>query len=135
MGASIRKEFSGIGMWRHREDLIKRLDHILGELARGFNYLEQHKPWLSKYGVRKAEKQYKELKEILLKVDGEAMDTLARMSSNRLSLLFLTLVNSPRITLDICLCTPSPVSIDICQNARRIWASISPPPSRHPTDR
>ena len=32
MKTSIRKDFGGIGMWGHRDDLIKHLDFIHGEL-------------------------------------------------------------------------------------------------------
>lgn len=33
MQATIREDFGGIGMWRHRKDLIKRLDHVLWRLG------------------------------------------------------------------------------------------------------
>lgn len=46
MYTSIRQDFSGIGMQCHRRDLIKRLDHVLGQLDLGLEYLRQHKPSL-----------------------------------------------------------------------------------------
>jgi hypothetical protein len=42
MQASIREDFGGIGMGHHREDLIKRLDHVLGQLDLGLEYFKQH---------------------------------------------------------------------------------------------
>ena len=70
---SIRRDFGGIGMQRHREDLVKRLDHILEQLDRGFEYLWQHSQWIWGEGeVRKAKKQYGELRELLLEVDRQA---------------------------------------------------------------
>jgi hypothetical protein len=46
MLVSIREDFGGIGMGHHRDDLIKRLDHVLGQLDRGLDYLEQHQDGL-----------------------------------------------------------------------------------------
>ena len=60
-------------MQRHREDLVKRLDHILEQLDRGLEYLWQHSQWiLGEYEVREAKKQYGELRELLLEVDRQA---------------------------------------------------------------
>ena len=42
MCTSIREDFSGIGMGHHRAELIRRLDHVLGQLDRGLEYLIQH---------------------------------------------------------------------------------------------
>ena len=76
----IRKEFGGIGMERHREDLIKRLDHVLGRLDLGFEYLREHKPGLSWDHLERTKKQYGELKTTLLEVDREATNTVTRTS-------------------------------------------------------
>ena len=75
---SIEEDFSGIGMWCHRESLIDRLDHILGRLDRGLEYFKQHKPWFDEYDIQFAQKKYGELREVLLEVDREAMKTLSR---------------------------------------------------------
>ena len=67
MQISIQEDFSGIGMGCHREDLIKRLDHILEQLNRS--------------GVTQLPKeQYGELRKLLLEVDREAANTLSRTS-------------------------------------------------------
>jgi hypothetical protein len=87
MQGSIREDFGGIGMGRHREDLIKRLDHILGRLDQGLEYLKQEKPSIDEDEVRLATEQYGRLKEVLLEVDREAMRTLARTPSRLITLL------------------------------------------------
>jgi hypothetical protein len=81
MWISIREDFSGIGMERHRQDLIERLDHVLGQLDQGLEYLKQHKPIIDEDEIRLAKKQYGELKEVLLGVDGDAMRILTRTPS------------------------------------------------------
>jgi len=76
MQASIREDFSGIGMGRHREDLIERLDHIIQKL-----HLEQNPGFgLEDYVrmVQRAMGQYTELKRVMLEVDGEAVGALTR---------------------------------------------------------
>ena len=42
MQVSTREEFGGIGTVCDREDLIAHLDHVLGELGQGFEYLQQY---------------------------------------------------------------------------------------------
>ena len=72
MRSSIREGFGGIGMWRRREVLIKRLDHVLGQLDKGPEHLKQQKPSFGEQHIRKMREQYEELKEELLEVDREA---------------------------------------------------------------
>jgi len=74
MCISIREDFSGIGMGRHREDLIKRLDYVLERLS----YVTWCEPSLDGIDIQRAKEQYGELKNVLLEVDREAMDILAR---------------------------------------------------------
>ena len=78
METSIREDFYGIGMYRHREDLIRRLDHVLGQLDRGSEYLKQHKPWIDDYHILTGKGEYGRLREVLLEVEREAMNTLIR---------------------------------------------------------
>ena len=80
MCTSIREDFGGIWVGYHREDLLRRLSYILEQLNLGLDHLRQHKPslngddiWLMEYG-------YEQLKEVLLEVDGEAIDKLIRES-------------------------------------------------------
>ena len=82
MCASIREDLGGIGMGRHREVLIKRLDHILGQLDMRtgqfdsrFGLLRDQDPLL--YHIPRAKEQYGELREVLLKVDRKASEVLA----------------------------------------------------------
>ena len=80
MLASIREDFSGIGMGRHREELIERLNLILGR-----SDLEHHRryesPNLRDSDTQRAKEQYEELRRVLLEVDAEAVNTLTRTSS------------------------------------------------------
>jgi len=80
MGTAIREDLGGIGMGRHREVLIKRLDHVLGQLDRGLGHLRQQNPLLDEGHIQKARERYGELREALLEVDKEASEILTRMS-------------------------------------------------------
>ena len=46
MQISIQEDFGGIGMGCHREDLIKRLDHVLGQLNRPHDIFYQWDWWV-----------------------------------------------------------------------------------------
>ena len=109
MEVSIREDFGGIEMWRHRQDLIKRLDHILGQLDMGLDHLQQHKSSLDTDHIPLAKAQYSELEEVLLEVDVEAMDTLARRPLRSIFLDLLTLTDAHRISLDFRMCSASTV--------------------------
>ena len=89
MCASIPEDFGEIGMGHHRADLIQRLDHILGELDQGLEYLQQHNPGLSTDDVQKMEHQYRELRNILLEINIKA---ITRMS-NPTAMLACTLTH------------------------------------------
>ena len=73
MCTSIWSDFSGSGMRHHREDLIKRLDHVIGQLDRGLGYLRLHKSRMSEWCFQEAKKKYRMLREVLLEVDRAAM--------------------------------------------------------------
>ena len=74
----------------HREDLIKRLSHVLeqldhllhipGETIRRSRYLAKHASGVDGDG-KVAKEQYGELKRVLLEVDAEAAKILIRTSS------------------------------------------------------
>ena len=81
MEISMREDFSGIGMWSHRKDLVNRLDYILGQLDRRLEYLQQHKLWINKNDIKSGQKQYGILKKALLEVDKDGMDTLTSAPS------------------------------------------------------
>ena len=75
---SIREDFSGIGMGHHREDLLRHLDRVLGELDLGLEHLLPHNMNIRMHRVQRTKEQYEELKAVLLEVDGEATDMLIR---------------------------------------------------------
>jgi hypothetical protein len=68
----IREKLCGIAMRRHREDLVERLDHVLGQLDRGLEYFKQHNPRIGEEQIARAREQYGELKGVLMEVDSEA---------------------------------------------------------------
>ena len=68
----IRRDFGGIEMKGHREDLIKHLDRVLAQLDRGLVYLLQQKPRLFYNHVEEAKEAYKRIRDVLLEVDREA---------------------------------------------------------------
>lgn len=59
MERSIREDFGGIRMEKHRKDLVKRLDHVLGQL--------KHAPHNTFF--RDAEREYTMLRDALLELD------------------------------------------------------------------
>jgi len=114
MRTSIREDLGGIGMRRHREVLIGRLDHVLGELDRGLEHLKQHNPTLYENHILVAKERYGVLKEELLETDRKALKILTR-TPFRLTNLFdlLTSLDIHRIPLDVHLRAPSPMSVAV----------------------
>ena len=112
MRISTREDFSGIGMSSHRADLLQRLDHVLAQLDRESEQLQQDKPRLDGGDLQRMKCQYGELRETLLEVDREVLKILTRALS-RLTTLFepLTHVDTHRITFGVHMCTPSCLSI------------------------
>jgi len=86
MGTSIREDLSGIRMGHHREVLIKRLDHVLGQLDRGLEHLRENKSSLGEDHLPRAKERYVELREILLEVDHGALEILTRTSFGLINL-------------------------------------------------
>lgn len=76
MEASIKEEFGGIEMQSHRQDLIKWLDHVLGQLDKGLDYLKQYNPGLNDKLIQLAKQDYRRLRKVLQEVDGKAMGNL-----------------------------------------------------------
>ena len=76
--ASLRKDFSGIGMWCHRDDLIKHLDYVQSQLNHGLEHFKQHCPWNCEGDIRQRDMQYGPLKRRLLRADKTAMKDLSR---------------------------------------------------------
>ena len=82
MEIAICEDFGGIGMWCHREDLIERLDYVLGQLEQGWEFLQLRSPLIDEDHVRTRKLQFGRLKETLLGVDRKAMETLTRTFPN-----------------------------------------------------
>lgn len=111
MRTSIQEDFGGIGVGRHREDLINRLDYILGQLHLGLEYLKPRKPSLEDNSVQEAKEQYGELKKLLLEVEGKAVNILTRTSPRSILFGLLTPLDTYRIPLNLRVCFTSPVSM------------------------
>ena len=73
----IHENFSGIGMGNHQIDLIQRLDQILRQLDKGFDYLHQHNPNLLGYHLQGMKGQYGKLRDMLVEMN---MKEISRMS-------------------------------------------------------
>jgi len=101
MHASVREEFSGIGMGCHREDLIKQLNGVLD-----FYKDQESSKW--------AEEQCTELKRALVEVDEEAVNTLTRMPPTLIQSSLLTLIGIYRIPPDLHVHSPPPMSVISC---------------------
>ena len=82
MGIPIWEDFGGTGMGQHREDLLRRLDHVMGELDRGLEYFKQRTvAYGSEIRIQVAREQYGKLKDVLLELERDAaMTTLTRTS-------------------------------------------------------
>ena len=111
MQIAIREDFGGVTMWYHRDDLLERLDHVLGELDRGLAYFAQHKPQIDKDEIQKRKEQYGELKNVLLEVEKEMMKPLIRTSCKSIppDCNILILVGEYRNPRGLCLCPASSV--------------------------
>jgi len=88
IGFSIREDLSEIEMWRHREDLLRHLDRILGQLDLGTEHLRQHDPDINEGDIQRRKDQYGILREVLLEVEMEATEMLIRKSLT-LAVLFI----------------------------------------------
>jgi len=115
MSASIREDLGGIWMGHHREDLLRRLDYILGQLDRGLEYLRQSKPSLNEEDIQRMKAEYGQLKEVLLEVAREATGTLVREYHIPATLFgLLTPADRCGIPLEIHVCDPPPISLIAC---------------------
>ena len=114
MRASIRQDFGGVGMRGHRQDLIERLDHILGELDRRSGYLK-HRELRIGEDPQQVRRQYEGLKEVLLEVDEKALVILTRTPSRSTNIFdSLTSAGICRVPLDVCMCPTASVPIVAC---------------------
>jgi hypothetical protein len=90
MQISVCKDFKGIGMGRHRAELIQRLDYVLGELDRRSGHLDQprrQRVVARRFIPRNMKDRYGQFKRILQEVDQEANEILNRMVLTALSFL------------------------------------------------
>ena len=85
MVTSIKEDFSGIKMRSHRDDLLRRLDHILEQFDRGLEYFKQHYPSLEADIVGQTKSQYEMLMQVLVEMDMGEMKTPACASPELIS--------------------------------------------------
>jgi hypothetical protein len=124
MDALIREDLGGIGMGFHRKNLLQHLDHVLGQLELGLEYLQKYDPRTSEDLIRRRQGQYRELREILLEVDREAVDALVRKSSR--SFIHFGLLNPYMQVKDPtqCLCVQSLLYFCSCMSGTFPMASL-----------
>ena len=118
MQISIQEDFGGIGMGYHRVDLIKRLDHVLGQLNRPQDPSDRWDWWVGdeididiESCTQLAKEQYEELRKLLRKVDEKAVNILSRTLPCSMCFSLLTPTNIYRISLNLCVCSASPMPI------------------------
>ena len=121
----IQEDLGGIWMERYRTDLLQHLDHVLGQLDLGSEYLRQHDPRINEGDVRRRKGQYLELKEMLMEVERGVIGELVRKSPESVTLFsLLNSLDKRRISLSIYVCPSTPVSVVVP------W--ILPPIDIHP---
>ena len=69
MQISMKEDFRGIGMERHRADLLQRLDLVIRQLDLGLEYFKKLNPKFDEDYLQRAKHQYQYLREILLEVN------------------------------------------------------------------
>jgi len=113
--SSIWDDLSEIEMWHHREDLLKHLDHVLGQLDLGLEHLRQRDPDINEDGIQQRKDQYRTLQKVLLEVDMEATEMLIG-EPLRLAIHFcpLTSIDRHKVPLNVYVCSSPPVSIVAC---------------------
>ena len=79
MATSIREDFGGIGMFRHRRDLTERLNCVLRQMDQEPGYNKRRNPTIDEDDIRIGKEIYEKLKEVLLEVDRKAVEILTRM--------------------------------------------------------
>lgn len=90
----IQEDLGGIWMGRYRVVLLRHLDHVLGQLDLGSEYLRQHDPRINEGDIRLRNGQYVELKEVLLEVERGAIDELIREFSGSVALFSQLIISS-----------------------------------------
>ena len=78
MCSLIKEDFSGTEMGDHRQDLLRRLDHVMGQFDLGLEHFQQHKPSIDASDIRWMKGQYGKLEKILLGIDQRARTILTR---------------------------------------------------------
>lgn len=88
---SIGGDFGAVGMWQHREDLVGRLNQILGQLDRDIGFFERHYPGVDETLIQQRKEQYGELNEVVLQMDRRATETLIEtLTRTPLEMILLT---------------------------------------------
>jgi len=108
MHTAIREDLGEIWMWRHRGDLLRHLDHVLGQLDLGLEHLRQHDPDIDEGDIQRRKDQYGTLRETLLEM---LIREPLRLTT---SFCLLILIGRHKVPLDIYVCNSSPVSVGAC---------------------
>ena len=128
MRASLREDFSGVGIGHHRQDLLRRLDYVLGQLDLRSEHLHST---VNMHVIRCMKEGYGGFREVLLDIDEEEAVAIIR-ELPRLIVLFgsLTTAGMHRVSLDFYVCTPSYMSIVVCLDRSSLLFLTSNPRRR-----
>ena len=110
MRISIQEDFGGIWMGHHRADLIHHLDHVLGQLDRGLEYLKKSDPKLNEGDLQRRKDRYRILRETLQETNVKAIIRTPHSMIVPLFILTPTL-DAHRISHSIYVCPPSSMSV------------------------
>ena len=106
----VQESFGGIEMGHHRGDLIRRLDHVLGQLDRGLEYLKQRDPELDWYDLAMRKNQYKAFRKTLLEINLKGTSRTPHSTITPLCIL-TPILDRHRVPYNIYVCTPSPMTM------------------------
>ena len=107
----IREDFGGIGMWCHRDDLIKRLDDVQRRLGSGLDYISWYREDIGERDIRVWVEQYRQLKSALVEMNTLSLTGTPRIPPSSFFISTLTIVGVFRIPLDLLLCFASSVPV------------------------
>jgi hypothetical protein len=125
MHASMCEDFAGIGMSYHRVDLIRMLDHFIGQLEHEQAPLESA-----------MEGQYLSLREALLAAEKGASDILTGTRFGTIAPFWCAYSgDTHRIPFGVCLCAPADVFVVLFfVSSAVVWHFTSHPSRAHDSD-
>ena len=78
----IREDFGGIGMWCHRDDLIKRLDDVQRRLGSGLDHIKWYRDDIGEGDIQVWKEQYGQLKSALVEMNTSSLTSTPQILSS-----------------------------------------------------